>query len=68
MGSLGRRVVVLEGRTALTGFDHLTDEEVTTRLVAICETLEREWDAMPDGWRDMIAAGDFRKLVATCEI
>jgi hypothetical protein len=57
MISLDRRLSALEAQGA-GDLSHLTDEQLTERMIKICEELEAAGGPMPIGWRDAIARKD----------
>ena len=62
MARLSQRIVVRGG----DDHSHLSDEEITARIVAVCEEIERQQGPIRPDWRELVSRGDLR-LVTDAE-
>ncbi|WP_374407415.1 hypothetical protein [Pelagerythrobacter sp.] len=65
MKKLEGRIIALESRRGDQLLAHLSDTELTTQLIGVCEEIELLDRSFDPEWRNHIAAGAFRRIIAS---
>lgn len=64
MRRLSHRIGALEAVRGITDYSHLSDAELTARLVAVCEGIEALGGPIILDWRGLIEREDYGPLIA----